>query len=130
MKTTMMLALVAVLFAGLDPCLAADPYMGTWKLNEAKSKPNPEVAKLTTSVYTPAGDMVKITVDGVDKDGKAVHDEWTGKVDGKDYPVKGDPHSDLRSHTRIDDRTLELTVKKADKVVTVGFIVISAMPDL
>jgi hypothetical protein len=126
MKTRMILAFVAVFFASFGLCLAADPHMGTWKLNEAKSKLNPEAAKLTTAVYTPAGDSVRITVDGVDKDGRPVHDEWTGKFDGKDYPVTGDPRSDLRSYRKIDDHTLELTAKKAGKVVTGGFIVISA----
>jgi hypothetical protein len=126
MKTRMILALVALFFAGFELALAGDPHLGTWKLNEAKSKLNPEAAKLTTSVYTPAGDSVKITVDGVDKDGRPIHDEWTGKFDGKDYPVTGDPRSDMRSYRRIDDHTLELTAKKAGNVVTSGFIVISA----
>jgi hypothetical protein len=126
MKTRMILAFVAVFFASFGLCLAADPHMGTWKLNEAKSKLNLEAAKLTTAVYTPAGDSVRITVDGVDNDGRPVHDEWTGKFDGKDYPVTGDPRSDLRSYRKIDDHTLELTAKKAGKVVTGGFIVISA----
>jgi hypothetical protein len=126
MKTRIALAFVAVFFAAFGLCFAGDPQMGTWKLNEAKSKLNAEVAKLTTAVYEPAGDGVKITVDGVDKDGKRVHDEWTGKFDGRDYPVTGDPRSDMRSYRKIDDHTLELTVRKAGKVVTGGFIVISA----
>jgi hypothetical protein len=125
MKTRMILALVALFFAGFELALAGDPHLGTWKLNEATSKLNPEAAKLTTSVYTPAGDSVKITVDGVDKDGRPIHDEWMGKFDGKDYPVTGDPRSDMRPYRRIDDHTLELTAQKAGNVVTSGFIVIS-----
>jgi hypothetical protein len=126
MKTRMMLAFAAVFFAGFGLCLAGDPQMGTWNLNEAKSKLNPEATKLTTAIYTPAGDSVKIIVDGVDKDGRPVHDEWTGKFDGKDYPVTGDPRSDMRSYRKIDDHTLELTAKKGGNVVAGGFIVISA----
>jgi hypothetical protein len=99
--------------------------MGTWKLDEARSKLNPEVNKITTSVYAPLGDSVKITVDGVDKGGQPVHDEWTGSFDGKDYPVTGDPRSDMRSYRQIDDHTLELTAKKQGKETTGGFIVIS-----
>jgi hypothetical protein len=126
MKTKMILAFLAVFFASFGLCLAGEPQMGTWKLNEAKSKLNPEAAKLTTAAWAPAGDSVKITVDGVDKDGGPVHDEWTGKLDGKDYPVTGDPRSDMRSYRKIDDHTFELTVKKAGKVVAGGFVVISA----
>jgi hypothetical protein len=122
----MILAFVAMFFTGFGLCFAGNRQMGTWKLNEAKSKLNPEAAKVTTATYAPSGDSVKITVDGVDKDGTPVHDEWTGKFDGKDYPVTGDPRSDMRSYRKIDDHTLELTVKKAGNVVTGGFIAISA----
>jgi hypothetical protein len=46
---------------------------------------------------------VKVTVDGTDGEGKALHSEWTGKYDGKDYPVTGDPISDARSYKKIND---------------------------
>jgi hypothetical protein len=36
---------------------------------------------------------MKVTVDGNGSDGKPTRSEWTGKFDGKDYPVKGDPNS-------------------------------------
>ena len=90
--------------------------MGTWKLNEAKSKFAPGVPKNHTVVYETAGDNVKVTVDGTDKDGKSTHNEWTGKFDGKDYPVTGDPTSDMRSYKKVGDRVLKLTVKKMERL--------------
>ena len=105
---------------------AADPELGTWKLNEAKSKIAPSMPKNHTVVYEAAGDSVKITVDGTDKDGKATHNEWTGKFDGKDYPVTGDPNSDLRSYTKVDAHKLKFTVKQNGKSTTTGRAVISA----
>jgi hypothetical protein len=102
------------------------PQIGTWKLNEAKSKLTPGMAKNHTVIYEAAGDSVKVIVDGTDADGKAIHNEWTGKFDGKEYPVTGDPTSDARSYRKINDRTLELMVKKDGKVVTSGRIVVSA----
>jgi hypothetical protein len=69
---------------------------------------------------------VKVTIDGTDKDGKPTHNEWTGKYDGKDYPVTGDPNSDARSAKKIDDHTLGFNVKKGVKVITSGRIVVSA----
>jgi len=69
---------------------------------------------------------MKVTVDGVDADGKPTHNEWTGKFDGQDYPVTGDPNSDARSYKKIDDRTLALTVKKNGKVTVTGRIAVSA----
>ncbi len=107
-------------------CFASDVQVGTWKLNEAKSKFAPESSKNLTVVYEVAGDSVKVTVDGTDGAGKPTHNEWTGKYDGKDYPVTGDPNSDARSLKKVDDNTLELTVKKDGKVTITGQIVVSA----
>jgi hypothetical protein len=105
---------------------ASNPNMGTWKLNEAKSKIPAGAPKNTMVVYEAAGDSIKVTVDGVDGDGKATHNEWTGKIDGKDYPLTGDPSSDTRSYKKLSDRSTELTNKKAGKVTLSGKIVISA----
>jgi hypothetical protein len=69
---------------------------------------------------------VKVTVDGVDGSGKPTHNEWTGKFDGKDYPLTGDAAVDTRSYKKVDDRTTELTNKKGGKVTATGRIVISA----
>jgi hypothetical protein len=126
MKTRTILASVTAFFAGIALCFAADPNMGTWKLNEAKSKFAPGATKNHTVIYAPAGDMVKITVEGVDKDGKAVRNEWTGKFDSKDYKVTGDSLSDARAYTKVDDHTLEFTAKRAGKVVVTGKVVIAA----
>jgi len=100
--------------------------MGTWKLNEAKSKLSPGAAKNSTVVYEAVGDQVKITIDGTDADGKPIHNEWTGKFDGKDYPVTGDPNSDMRALKQVNDHTWTLTVKKNGKVTTTGRIVLAA----
>ena len=126
MKTKTTGLTLALCFFGAAVCFADDPQMGTWKLNEAKSKFAPGEPKNHTVVYEAAGDNVKVTVDGTDKDGKSTHNEWTGKFDGKDYPVTGDPTSDMRSYTKVGDRVLKLTVKKDGKVTVSGRIVISA----
>ena len=105
---------------------ADDPQTGTWKLNETKSNFAPGATKNHTVVYEAAGDNVKITVDGTDKEGKSTHSEWTGKFDGQDYPVTGDPTSDMRSYKKVDDRTLKMKVKKDGKVTATGRIVVSA----
>lgn len=120
-----LLTMLLGLFAA-SACFAADANMGTWKLNEAKSTPAPGAAKNSTVVYAAAGEMVKVTVDGTSADGKPLHHEWTGKFDGKDYPVSGDPSQDSRSYTKVDDRTLDMTVKKGGKTVSTGKIVVSS----
>ena len=125
MKTRTIVLTLLTCFVGLTLCFADVAIMGTWKLNEAKSKLAPGVPKNTMVVYEAAGDSVKVTVDGVDGQGKPTHSEWTGKFDGKDYPVTGDPSSDMRSVKTINDRTLELTVKNGGKVTSSGRIVVS-----
>ena len=81
--------------------------------------------KNTTVVYEAVGDMVKITVDGIDAAGKPLHHEWTGKYDGNDYPVTGDPTSDTRSYKMAGERALTFNAKKGGKVVTTGRVVLS-----
>src|SRR6201997_2653638 len=106
MRTRAFFLTFAVLFVAAAICLAADDVqIGTWKLNEAKSKIGAGAPKNTTVVYEAAGDNVKVTVDGVDADGKPSHNEWVGKFDGKDYPLTGDSTSDTRSYKRIDAHT-------------------------
>lgn len=125
MKARTIILTLALCFIAGAVGFASDVNMGTWKLNEAKSKFAPGASKNNTVVYEAVGDNVKATVDGTDGNGKPTHNEWTGKFDGKDYPVTGDPASDTRSLKKIDDRTLELTVKKDGKVTTTGRIVVA-----
>jgi len=119
------LTAASVLFA-VTVCLAQSPQMGTWKLNEAKSKFAPGAPKNSTVVYEAAGDSIKVTTDGVDGAGAATHTEWTGKFDGMDYPLIGDATADMRSYKQVDAHTLELTNKKGGKAVLTGKIVVSA----
>ena len=117
---------VAFCFLGVAACFAADPQMGTWKLNESKSKITPGTLKNTQVVYSSMFGQVKIKADGIDANGKPSHTEWSGKFDGKDYPVGGDPNSDSRSYTKVNERTLTTTNKKDGKVTVTGQIVVSA----
>ena len=126
MKARTILASLAVFLTGVAVGIAADAHMGTWKLNDDKSQIGAGATKNHTVIYTAAGDGLKVTVDGINSEGKPVHHEWTGKVDGKDYPVTGDPTSDVRSYKKIDDRTLEFVGKKGDKVTVTGRVVVSA----
>src|SRR5277367_6230490 len=98
--TTLTLALC---FVAAVVCFASNANMGTWKLNEAKSKLVAGTTKNNTVSYEAAGDSIKVTIDGTDAAGKATHNEWIGKFDGKDYPVTGDSTSDARSYKAVND---------------------------
>ena len=118
MRRTIASGCIALCFV-VGVALAADVSLGSWKVNVAKSKYSPGPApKAQTVKYEATGDNMKITVDGTDTTGKPIHNEWTGKFDGKDYAVKGDPDTDMRAYRRIDDYTTEIVAKKAGKVTT------------
>ncbi|MEY2528940.1 MAG: hypothetical protein QOJ05_1030 [Verrucomicrobiota bacterium] len=123
-KTTLFALLISAVAASF--CLAADDaFVGTWKLNEAKSKIPAGAHKNTKVVYAMTGDELTITVDGADPGGKAVHHVWTGKLDGKDYGAKGSDMHDTRAYTKVDAHTLTYTVKKDGKNVGTGKVVVS-----
>ena len=126
MKTRSVVLTMAVCFVAVAMSFAQNPNIGSWTLNEAKSKLVPGTIKNTSVVYSMDGDNVKCVTDGIGVDGKPMHTEWTGKFDGKDYPLTGDPNSDSRAYTKVDDHTLTLSNNKGGKATTTGKIIVSA----
>lgn len=123
---TIALSLGLILVAG--GVYAADPFEGTWKLNESKSKLTRGTDKDTKIVYNSRliADTVAVTTDGVEGNGTPFHSEWKGKFDGKDYAITGDPDANMRSYKKMNDRTLSMTAKKGGEVVLYGLITVSA----
>jgi len=106
--------------------MAADSNVGTWKLNIAKSKFESGPAPKGFTVTIQAQDNgVRYVLDGVDDQGKAMHQEWTVKYDGKDYPLTGDPSVDTAAFKRIDANTADFVLKKRGKEASKGREVIS-----
>lgn len=69
---------------------AADPWIGTWKANPAKSKYNPGPGpKSNTATYSADGDWVVLKTESIDADGKATTATNRYKRDGKAYPFNG-----------------------------------------
>jgi hypothetical protein len=130
MKKTMirscLLAAAAVLAFG-STALAADNWVGTWKLNSAKSKfsPAPGPQSLTLK-FEATPDGIMLTADGVDGEGKAMHSTYTSKWDGKDVPWTGNANADTAAPKRIDANTYENTWKKGGKVTMNTKTVVSA----
>ncbi len=125
MKVKLILLTLIVFFLSAVVCSAQSPHMGSWKLNEAKSKFAAGATKNNTVVYEAAGNDIKVTVDGVDGSGAAVHSEWTGKFNGRYYAVTGSATGDMRSYARVNSRTLRFREKKGGKVVLTGTITVS-----
>jgi hypothetical protein len=117
---------VVLWFAAAVACFAANPHIGTWKLNEAKSKLAPNMGKNTTVTYTEQGDKIKVTVEGVDKDGKPTHSVWVGKFDGKAYPAKGNLPYNSIAYRMVNERTNDITAMKDGKTMWTGRIAVAA----
>jgi hypothetical protein len=126
MKTRIAVVAVVLSFVAATACFAASPQMGTWKLNEAKSKMPAGMGKNTTVTYAEQKDKIKVTVDGVDKDGKPTHSVWVGKFDGKTYPTKGNLSWNSAAYKVVNDRTNEITTMKDGKIAWTGTITVSA----
>jgi hypothetical protein len=125
MKTRITAVVTALSFAAIAASFAANPQMGTWKLNEAKSKVTPGMGKSMTVTYSEQGDKIKVTVDGVDKDGKPTHGVWLGKWDGKAYKSTGNLAWDSAAYKVVNDYTNDITTMKNGKVMWTGHITVA-----
>jgi hypothetical protein len=97
---------------------AADPAVGSWKLNVEKSKFSASGAlKSETRTYVQTDDGLKLTFTGVAADGSTVSGESTYKYDGKDYPISGSNDYDALAVTRVNSHTATSVQKKAGKKV-------------
>jgi len=114
--------------AGAVLAQAADPQIGAWKLNVAKStfSPGPAPKSGMTKIEA-AGAGAKLIVDQAAADGTARHWEFTANYDGKDVPIVGNnPDADTVARTRVNANTVETISKKAGKVVTTQQSTVSA----
>jgi hypothetical protein len=112
MTTILVLALATVAVA------AADPFVGTWKLNLTQSKFPPGQAPRSEILKCVAQENgLKGSFDTVDAKGKASHTDFSAKYDGKDYAQQGDPNVDTTAFRKINPYTLEVVDKKAGREI-------------
>ena len=118
---------VGFLFAVGSLVAGADPSVGTWKLNIGKSKFNPgPPPQSVTLIYEASGTGVKRSGETIDSTGAKTSWGYTAEYDGKDYTVTGNPNADMISLKKVNDRTVDATLKKGGKVVTHARRVVSA----
>ena len=98
----------------------ANAHVGTWKVNEAKSKQTSGMGKTRTVTYAEKKDKIQVTVDGMGADGKATHGVWMGPADGKSYKVKGNLSWDSMAYRMVDDHTYDITAMKSGKMAWSG----------
>ena len=127
MKRSLFVLGIMIYCFAVNGALAADVFSGNWKINIAKSKydPGPPPKGPNTSRVEAMDGGLKFTNDGVNSEGKPTHNEWSGKFDGNDNPVKGDPLRDTAALRKIDDYSYEIVSKKDGKVIRTTRTVVS-----
>jgi hypothetical protein len=107
--------------------LAAENWIGTWKMNVAKSKASPGPGpKSQTLTFTASPAGITLSSDGVMGDGSVRKGSYTSKFDGKDVPWAGNPDADTAAPLRVDANTYTNTWKKGGKDVMKAKVVVSA----
>ena len=119
---------VAVLVWVFVATAQSDPFVGTWRLNVAKSKYSPgPVPKSVTSMYEAAGKGYKVSVRNEPASGPVQEYSYTTNLDGAESKITGNnPNADVTSVKRIDAHTLEIVNKKGGKATTTQRNVVSA----
>ena len=119
--------LFSVMVLSGSAALAAENWIGTWKMNVAKSKaspgPGPKSQTLTFAA-SPAG--ITLSTEGVMADGSVRKGSYTSKFDGKDVSWAGNPDADTAGPKKVDDNNYTNTWKKGGKVTINAKAVVSA----
>jgi len=112
MLKTMRRVTLGILAAALA-LSAAEPILGTWKLNSSKSKYSPGPGpKSATQVYSQDGDWFVVKADTVNAEGKTVNTTNRYRGDGKEYPYESAVTGPGKiSVKKIDDHHFESVIK-------------------
>jgi hypothetical protein len=103
-----------------------DPFLGTWKVNVAKSSYVPGPApRSTTAKYEAVEGGYRQTADGTDANGQPTHVVTMLILDGRDHPIQGNPNADAVAFTRRDARAIDSIWKKGGQVVFTAKNVVS-----
>jgi hypothetical protein len=106
----------------LGVVLAQDnPFVGTWKLNLAKSKyTGMQPPKSETRAVVAQGQGQKTSFEGVAADGSRISYSQTSNLDGKEVPISGTGQAagaDAIVSKRLDANTLTNVLKRNGKTV-------------
>jgi hypothetical protein len=118
-----------IIFGILLLATAAEPqaaWVGKWKLDPAKSTTASDRYKRVISTIEPWEGGLRVSYDMVGRRGGVIHMEWTGKFDGKDYPVEGVDYVLTNAYTLIDDHNYEIVLKSEGVPVGNAHVQVSA----
>ena len=109
-----------------QPAFANENWVGTWKLNAAKSTfGSAALTRAQTLKFEATAAGIKLTSEGTDPQGKPMQGEYTSKFDGKDVVWTGNPSADMACPKRIDDNSYENVWKNGGKPPMTARVVVS-----
>jgi hypothetical protein len=121
-RISVLVSILALSLIASETLLAqqVSPWVGTWKLNVAKSNftgTQPLMSQTRTEVAQSGG--FKVTYEGIAADGSPISYGYTTNLDGKDVPYSGrEPNgADTLAVTRVDANTRTAIQKKAGKTL-------------
>ena len=118
-------ATLSLLAAQGPPAAKADPIIGIWQLNPAKSKYFPGPGPISeTRTYKRGPNGVEGTIERRFADGRSERIEYVAEYD-REYPVSGTEAYDHILLKRIDERTAQAVLSHAGRVYGVARRVIA-----
>jgi hypothetical protein len=122
-----MAMLIVLLLQGAVSAQVPEGWIGTWRLNVAKSTydPGPSPYKRATYTIEPWNDGLKVTYEMVHPRGGWTHLEWAGKLDGRDYRVQGIDEVVTYAYRPVGDGSYEVAVKFDGRVTALSRITLS-----
>ena len=113
---------VALALSGAQAAPPANPIVGTWKLNVAKSTfiPGPGWRSQTRNYRAAPGGGVSVEWIGVGASGEAMHVNFISRLDGKDYPMVGSANYDTLNAVQVDAFTVKSEEKRDGKIVGIA----------
>jgi hypothetical protein len=127
---TMTLLCLAVVSAAAFPQVSfaqSNPWIGTWKLNVAKSTFSPgQGPRSRTVTYQAEGQGLRATIEAVQARGGLNNEVLMVFDDGRFYPVTVNPGYDAAAFKRVNDTTIWGIRTKAGKVVQTIISVVSS----
>jgi hypothetical protein len=105
---------------------AGENWVGTWKLNAAKSTfGSGAVVRAQTLKFEATAAGIKLTSEGTDPQGKPMKGGYVSKFDGQDVPWAGNPQADTACPKRIDDNSYENVWKMGGKATVTAKVTVS-----
>jgi hypothetical protein len=109
--------LLFLLFAFTAASIAADPFVGTWKLNSAKTKYKTGMpSKEQTVTFSEQGSDVHVVVKGISSDGKPISSHFTVPAAGGVGKIIESPYEAVTGKN-ISANERETAFSKGGKVV-------------